>query len=284
MALHSIPTIRRIFEKVLGLSLKAVMLLYFIVSMPSLANAQEAGFLSKPMIAHAMGGINGHHNTNSYEAWQVNYNKGFRFFEADLILTSDDNLVARHDWAPYLYEKLEQPIPQESIPSHQTFMSMKIHDQYSPLDFRCIAQIMKHYPDMYLDIDTKELDPVAIKKQYSMIKQIAEEVEPEILDRIIPEIYTPYMYDMVMDIIPFQHVIYSIYMINDDDDTIIRFMNQHQIRVLATDPARLTGDFLNKLKENNITVYAFTVNSQSDFASLKAAGVHGVYTDFLPPC
>lgn len=248
-----------------------------------MAYAQEKGFLGETMIAHAMGGIDGFENTNSYEAWEMNYKKGFRFFETDLILTSDGKLVARHDWDPYLYMKLEQPVPAESIVPYQKFMTTKIHYNYSPLDFRCIARILQTHPDMYLDIDTKELDPAIIQKQFSIIKQTAEEIDPEILDRIIPEIYTPQMYDIVMGIIPFKNVIYSIYMINDDVDTIISFMNEHHIRVMATDPARLTSRFMKKLKENNIIVYAFTINSEAEFAALKATGNYGVYTDVLPP-
>lgn len=90
------------------------------------------------------------------------------------------------------------------------------------------------------------------------------------------------MYDLVMGIIPFKNVIYSIYMINDDVNTIISFMNKHHIRVMATDPARLTSDYMKKLKENNIIVYAFTVNSEIELSSLKSTGVYGFYTDALP--
>ena len=49
-------------------------------------------------IAHAGGGIGGASYTNSRDAFDANYRRGFRFFETDLNWTSDDQLVLIHDW------------------------------------------------------------------------------------------------------------------------------------------------------------------------------------------
>lgn len=54
------------------------------------------------LIAHGLGEISSVSVTNSHEAFITNYNKGHRVFEADLILTQDGQLVARHDWSDYL--------------------------------------------------------------------------------------------------------------------------------------------------------------------------------------
>lgn len=40
------------------------------------------------MVSHAMGEINGQESTNAYEAFLVNYEKGYRVFEVALILTT----------------------------------------------------------------------------------------------------------------------------------------------------------------------------------------------------
>ena len=44
-------------------------------------------------IAHALGGLNGKHYLNSIDGFYSNYQKGYRIFEMDLQLTSDNILV-----------------------------------------------------------------------------------------------------------------------------------------------------------------------------------------------
>lgn len=56
-------------------------------------------FQAKPLlVAHAGSGINGQNYSNSIEALNLNYGKGFRTFEIDLSCTSDDKLICLHDW------------------------------------------------------------------------------------------------------------------------------------------------------------------------------------------
>ncbi len=49
-------------------------------------------------IAHAGGEIDGYKYTNTLEAVNTNYKKGFRLFELDIIKTADNIYVAAHDW------------------------------------------------------------------------------------------------------------------------------------------------------------------------------------------
>ena len=50
------------------------------------------------LVAHAMGQIDEYTGTNSLEAFQTNYDKGYRIFECDLSVTNDGQVVLRHDW------------------------------------------------------------------------------------------------------------------------------------------------------------------------------------------
>jgi arylsulfatase A-like enzyme len=56
------------------------------------------GVRSPAFVAHAGGGIKGRSYTNSLEALDENYRRGFRFFELDFNWTSDNQLVCIHDW------------------------------------------------------------------------------------------------------------------------------------------------------------------------------------------
>ena len=45
------------------------------------------------LIAHAMGGIDGQVYTDSLEAWEENYKRGYRVFEVDLRVLDDATVV-----------------------------------------------------------------------------------------------------------------------------------------------------------------------------------------------
>jgi len=161
------------------------------------------------LIAHALGGIQGSKYTNSYDAFVSNYNKGYRLFEADLLLTSDGELVARHDWSKGVQPNLAGQTG-HALTKLQ-FESSPIRGKFRPLSFNDILQLMKKYPDFYLITDTKETDKVKIEQQFTVLVEQAQKVDASILSRIIPEIYSPEMYDVVMNVYPFPNKIYSLY-------------------------------------------------------------------------
>jgi len=57
------------------------------------------------LIAHAGGRFQNMDYTNSLDALNFNYGKGFRFFELDFLFTRDENLVLFHDWQT-MYKKI----------------------------------------------------------------------------------------------------------------------------------------------------------------------------------
>lgn len=57
------------------------------------------GWAESKFIAHALGGVEGFHNTNSYEAFVSNYLKGYRLFETDLVNTADGELIEARDFS-----------------------------------------------------------------------------------------------------------------------------------------------------------------------------------------
>jgi glycerophosphoryl diester phosphodiesterase len=237
-----------------------------------------------PLIAHALGGIDGVDYTNSLQAFAQNYDKGQRVFEMDLLLTEDGQLAGRHDWQSYLSDKLKQPIPQDKQDEPLTmkeFKSYKILDKYTPLSFNDVARILKKHPDVYFITDTKETDPELIKQQFTIIRDTANKVDPTILDRLIPEIYTPEMMDLVKGIIPFKNVIFSIYLSPLLPDEIVKYVQENQIRVVAMPAERVEDKFIADLNNVGAVSYVHSLNKVNDVRQMLAKGVHGVYTDFL---
>lgn len=80
-----------------------VMIVALIMTLVITLNKEEeqsaSGFEAHKIVAHAMGGINGHTYTNAWEAFVANYAQGTRVFEVDLLLSADDQLVGRHEWS-----------------------------------------------------------------------------------------------------------------------------------------------------------------------------------------
>lgn len=113
-------------------------------------------------IAHAGGEVNGIKSTNSKQALDQNYKKGFRLFELDIIETSDGKLVAAHDWKMWArFTDYEGALP----PSHSEFMKHKIYGDYTTLDLKGINDWFTAHPDATLVTD-KVNDPIAFANQF----------------------------------------------------------------------------------------------------------------------
>ncbi|TMM57366.1 hypothetical protein FEE95_12845 [Maribacter algarum] len=113
-------------------------------------------------IAHAGGEVNGIKSTNTKDALDQNYKKGFRLFELDIIETSDGKLVAAHDWKMWArFTDYSGALP----PSHAEFMKHKIYGDYTTLDLKGINAWFAAHPDATLVTD-KVNDPIAFANQF----------------------------------------------------------------------------------------------------------------------
>ena len=113
-------------------------------------------------IAHAGGEIDGNRYTNSKESLDLNYDRGFRLFELDIILTSDGKFVAAHDWK--YWAKIINYIGEIPV-SQEQFLSQKIYGKYTPLDMDSINEWFKIHPDAILVTD-KVNDPISFSELF----------------------------------------------------------------------------------------------------------------------
>ena len=125
----------------------SALLLWYVVSTPTdFPAAQAEGIL----IAHAGGGIDGQTYTDSREAVEASISKGFKFIELDLLLTTDNALVAGHDWKELnrlLGLSGEEPRNLAEVKER------RILNKYTPLDAQGINDIFLKHPDVYLVTD-----------------------------------------------------------------------------------------------------------------------------------
>lgn len=101
-------------------------------------------------IAHAGGDFDGIGYPNFQEALDHNYSKGFRYFELDILETSDGHFVAAHDWKHWKNRaRYEGDIPV----SLAIFMENPPLEKYTPMDMKAINEWFAKHPDAVLITD-----------------------------------------------------------------------------------------------------------------------------------
>jgi hypothetical protein len=164
------------------ISLFVLALVIFIINRKT---PQEEIDINDPIrfIAHAGGAINGYSYTNSLEALNESYKKGFRLFELDIIKTKDNHFVAAHDWKHWK----KQTEYNGNLPVDlNIFLKYNICSKYTPLDMSRINQWFKEHPDATLVTDKvntpKEFSSKFIDKSRLMMELFTYDALVEGLD------------------------------------------------------------------------------------------------------
>lgn len=239
-------------------------------------------------IAHAFGGVDGTSMTNSLEAFLENYEKGQRVFEVDFLFSAEGTLVAAHDWSSfYDMTDLTPSVSETDAPSLAEFKKATIHGEYTPLTWEQIAWLMAFFPDMYVVTDTKYTTEPMITDAFSQIVDVAIDINPSILDRVIPQIYNNDMYNSIFELYPWQSVVYTLYGQTIEEfsyDSVLEFVKANEIKVVTTFPARSELTFIQQVQELGCAVYMHTFNDTTQIEKyIDSHHIQGIYTDFLLP-
>ncbi|ALP37339.1 glycerophosphodiester phosphodiesterase [Paenibacillus sp. IHB B 3084] len=258
----------------------------FLLAYKGQSTEEHTGFTTHRVISHAMGAVDGLAYTNAREAFMNNYKKGSRVFEVDLMFTSDGHLVARHEWTESFTEQMqqEQAVGKEQGGkpwSYKQFKNTPIYGSYTPVDWNDVLGLLEKYPDAYVVTDTKEQDPAQIKQLFAQLTRQTQEKNPELLSRIVPQIYDEEMLRTLRSIYPYTSIIYTLYATEDTDDQIIRFVQQNDITAVTLPENRVSGTLVESLRQAGAVCYVNTINDLKDAADYEQMGVRGFYTDVL---
>ena len=241
-----------------------------------------------PLIAHALGEADGKIELNTKEAFISSWENGFRVVEADFMYTSDDVFVVRHDFdidGSYYRAEIRPPEGASPIMHSKTFRKTKVVYEQTPMTAVDLLYLMVEYPDMYLVTDTKFTDKKTVQRQFRDLKQAAKNIGvPEVLDRIIPQIYNEDMLQWVKEVHPFSEWIFTLYLLeNPDYAKIADFCVKNGVDTVTMHSARATKKNVDIMKQRGLKVYAHTVNRYLQMEDLLALGVDGIYTDRIKP-
>ena len=110
-----------------------------------------SGYNPYGFVAHAFGAIDGRIYSNSLEAFQRNYGRGFRVFEVDLVRLADGTALLAHDGLEANYG-LNKPFTQATWAD---LAGHKYLGRYTILRVQELARLLRQHPDMYVILDSK---------------------------------------------------------------------------------------------------------------------------------
>ncbi len=223
-------------------------------------DVENAWYLNSRVIPHAMGEIENETYTNSKEAFDLNYSKGIKTFETDVVFTNDNIPVMAHE------------IPNNT--SFETFMNTKIKDKYTPLSLQNIIEKMNADSDLYIFLDTKNGETL-------QICQWLKNNATDLLDRFIIQLGKIKDYKEVCKIHRFKYFHWNF--------SIDRNVNQHLAFIVKNNIHTCSIPYLtikNKkmlkyLNKFNVKPYAYTVNTLELAKELENKGVWGFICDKL---
>lgn len=112
----------------------------------------ETGFSDeKAYIAHGSG-VNEYVYTNCYEGIADSIQRGFKFIELDLLVTSDNIIIGGHDWRYFKQLLGDTEINDEPL-TYEEIKNKKINGTYTIVSSKEICQFLEKYPDFYLVTD-----------------------------------------------------------------------------------------------------------------------------------
>ena len=236
------------------------------------------------VVAHAMGSIDGIRYSNSLEAFQLNFSKGFRVFEVDLMLTSDDKVVALHDGIEEKYG-LDRPVLEVTA---RRFKDTKYKGSYTPLDLVDIMILLENHPDTVIVLDVKS----DFEATYKVIVRDVGDQNPVLFKRIVPQIYREKDYFTVKKFQVFQKFIYTLYRVPPTSRiklvnywigrNVVRFLSGKE-DIVAITMSRLrfmkSGWLVRKLQTMKRGILVHPLNEEKMIAKYLSLGATGIYTD-----
>lgn len=254
-----------------------VLLLIFIIFLfiePKSKHINKITNFNTLMIAHAGGGIDNNTYTNSYEALNYNYKKGFKYFEIDFSFTKDFKLVCLHDWEKDFTSAFGKNISRPT--TLEEFEKLNDKYQYTKCTLDGLNLWLEKHPNSFIITDVKDDNIRALN--------IIKETMKNKINRFIPQIYDPDNFNKIKEL-GFEQIIWTLYRYNGSNEDVIDSIKEFYANVAITMPTyRLDKKLILDLKRLNVNTYTHTINDINTFNEFQSKfNIDNVYTDFLTP-
>lgn len=223
------------------------------------------------LIAHAGGAIDSLIYTNSFEALNTNYDKGFRFFEIDFRWTSDDSLVIIHDWKKTVKELYD--FPSQRL-SYKDFTEAKLKNELTQITLDILSDWLESHPDVFIISDIKKDNLKGLKK--------IKKSYPKLMERLVPQIYSILDFHSV-ERLGYEKIILTNYRKRYSFKNIDRFLSKNSLFGLTIPFEQLDDKHIENVLNKETPLFTHTINDSQEYKIAIAKGAIGVYTDYLSP-
>lgn len=237
------------------------------------------------LIAHGMGKIADVTTLNCLESFRLQYEKGVRVFEVDLRMTSDMQVVLRHDWRA----GWQNGVSETQIPTLEEFRAKLLLGKYTPMSFRDLLLLMEDYPDVCVITDSKFTDAETVTVQFeAMLRDAAELGLEHAFERIVVQVYNELMFRVVDGIGDFPNYVYTLYntgfnQTEEAFEEIAAFCSENGIAGVTMWNYWWRENFKPIAEQYGVSVYVHTVNDAQMARELIESGVQAIYTDEIAP-
>jgi glycerophosphoryl diester phosphodiesterase len=161
-------------------------------------------------------------------------------------------------------------------------MSWRIHGKYDTIDASTVIEIMKEYPDLLVEIDLKKFSRARTKRAITQLVELAD-YDEQILDRILMQFTSETAYFAIKEIYDFKYYQYFTYKsrIADELEDVIKFCKDNKIVSIAVNYTVLTDDMIDRIKDNNLYLLAFTIDDEDLAQEFLDRGVDTICTNFI---
>ena len=243
--------------------------------LPSYDRSGRAEIPADVRFAHALGEVDGVLKSNSLDAWRLSLDRGFRWFEVDLAMTSDSFVVCFHEDHGHDIG-LETSIGEISVAD---FLERRFAGRLELMRFsRLLAEMVRH-PETFLVTDTKRLSPEILA---SIVREI-DALDPALRQRIVIQIYHRDELGFVLDSEArggrFAGVIFTLYQTPVSNEDLLDFVAATDMKWVTASDRRFSAELADRLHSLGGRLFVHTVNSRDRIAHFRAAGADGFYTD-----
>ncbi len=235
----------------------------------------------KLAIAHGLGRIGRFAKTNSIEALEANYKRGFRWFEVDLDTTADGTLVCTHPAPNSL--KLIGVLGSLSEITESDFLERRFAQRFHTQTFQQLVERLSDLPDMIVVTDSKVMNAKIIARLASHI----DAVDPALRARIVLQMYHTEELSKILDMEArggaFGGTIFTLYNTQISDADLLAFVEKSGIEWITMPAGRFRPSVAADLHRLGAKVFVHTLNKLETIHRFLEDGADGVYTDDQPP-
>lgn len=237
--------------------------------------------------------------SNSLEAFEHNYARGFRVFEADLVRLADGTVLAAHNGTERRYG-LPDGVSFDEANAGQLSGSYTVGGgnggeatTFTPLFAADLVELLRAHPDAYVILDTK-LDHVEVVAEFVRLTA----GHAGLMNRLVPHVAAQSDLDQMRARYPIRNYVLALYRTQAfnafDDARVARFVQDNRVPAVMMwwgqrDPAlslsanmaqqrRYTPGFVEQLEARGAVCYVHSIGNVAVIQSFTSRGV-GVYSN-----